>query len=112
MNELKKPVEGGKEIPRNIRWKQFFLTRAIKEAFNGLAFTQFIFCAKQYDHNSGETYSTLIYAERFKKFQGRVSKPKSVSLKKQIAFYEQRINTNSKKLEQMQAAGRKQKAND
>lgn len=43
---LKQPVTDGKEIPRHIRWKEFFLTRAIKEAFNGLAFTQFIFCAK------------------------------------------------------------------
>lgn len=63
--ELKRPVTDGNDIPGHIRWKEYFITRVMKEAFNGLAFTQFIFCAKQHDHNSGETYATLTFAERF-----------------------------------------------
>lgn len=86
-----KPVNDGKEIPNAIPWKWIFITRVIKEGLNGLAFTQFVFCAKQHDHNSGETFSTLIYGERFKQLKGTVSKPKPISLSKHIAFLEKRI---------------------
>lgn len=104
--ELKSPVTDGKEIPRHIRWKQFFLTRVVKEAFNGLALTQFVFCAKQHDHNSGETYSTMKYAERFKKFQGKVCKPKTISISKQITFLEKRHADLVKRNERMMATKR------
>ena len=63
--ELKKPITDGKDIPRHINWKDSFITRVIKEAFNGLSFTQFIFCAKQHAHNSGETWATIEFAKRF-----------------------------------------------
>lgn len=97
LSELKQPVTDGREIPGHIRWKEFFICRIMKEAFNGLAFTQFLFCAKQHDHNSGETWATIQFAERFKKLNGKVCKPKAQGLKDYITFLEKRIETNSKK---------------
>ena len=44
--ELKRPITDGNDIPRHINWKDYFITRVMKDAFNGLSFTQFIFCAK------------------------------------------------------------------
>ena len=91
LSELKKPIVNGNEIPNHIRWKEYFITRVMKEAFNGMAFTQFIFCAKQHDHNSGETFATIIFAERFKKLKGSVSKPKFQSISKLITFLQNRV---------------------
>ena len=44
VSELKKPISDGKEIPGWIMWKEIIITRIIKESFNGLALTNFIFC--------------------------------------------------------------------
>lgn len=41
-----KPVIDGGPIPKHVVWKDYFITRVMKEAYQGLAITSFVFCAK------------------------------------------------------------------
>ena len=45
VTSLKKPITDGADIPKSITWKETFVSRMIKESWNGLALTNFVFCA-------------------------------------------------------------------
>ena len=109
LSEMKNPINDGKEIPRAIPWKWNLVTRSMKEGFNGLAFTSFIFCAQSHDHNSGETYATLIYGERYKKLKGRVIIPPPISISAEIQKIEKRIETTKKSNANIENSNRQQK---
>lgn len=76
ITHLKKPITDGGAIPGNVTWKETIITRTIRESFNGLAFTNFIFCVSQQDYNGGESWCTIKFAQNCSKMKSKVCKPK------------------------------------
>lgn len=77
---LKKPITDGAELPKSIMWKEAFVSRVIKESFNGLAFTNFVFCASQEEYNGGESWCTIKFAQNCAKMKSKVCRPKPLDI--------------------------------
>lgn len=101
MQDLKKPITDGKQIPRHITWKQVVITRVLKHSFNGMAFTTFIFCCSQHEHNSGESWCTCTFSKGCAKLKSKVRRPKPVSIKNMIKEKEALIKSNSAAIERL-----------
>ena len=106
-SELKKPVIDGNEIPRHINWKESFVTRVTKESFNGLAFTNFVFCASQEDYNGGESWCTVKFAQNCGKMNSKVCRPKPKDIKALLKKAQDEIVQHEKTIENHEKSARR-----
>ena len=79
--DLKKPLTGGEEIPKEALWKRFPISRLLKASYNGSAFTSSIFCISQHPKNGGETFHSVQMGEHFSKLKSNVTRGKDKSIK-------------------------------
>ena len=106
VTDLKKPLTNGQDIPRHITWKEVVITRVMKESFNGMAFTQFVFCASQNPKNGGESFATIKFSKNCAKMGTSVVRPKGKNWKTLIKDKETAIANNEKKIVKLQATAR------
>lgn len=94
ISKLKKPIVNGGEIPNKTCWKETAVTRILKESYNGLAFSSFLFCLSQAKKNSGESWSTICFAEKCQVLKTKTSRPKMVKVTNLIQGEEKAIKDN------------------
>ena len=95
---LKKPYGGGQDIPAGIGWKNSAIGLLMKESWNGLAFTCFIFCVSQHERNGREGFCTMELAKECARLRAKVVKPKPIKLEKFRKDLQQGIKDDEKKL--------------
>ena len=93
VTNLKKPIERGGEIPTKTCWKETSITRMLKSSFNGLAFSSFLFCLSPAENNSGESWSTTLFAEQCAILKTKVTRPKDIKISAAISEEESAIKT-------------------
>ena len=64
VSNLKKPLVGGEKVPDGTSYKEYPLSRILMSMFNGSAYSIFVFCLSQHPRNSGESFSTMEWAEQ------------------------------------------------
>ena len=84
VTNLKKPIENGGKIPDKTCWKETAITRILKTSFNGQAFNSFLFCISQAESNSGESWSTMNFAEQCSILKTKITRPKAINIKSNI----------------------------
>jgi hypothetical protein len=89
---LKKPLTGGEEIPKSVRWVKFPLSRMLKATFTGAAFTSSIFCVSQHPMNGGQTFYTIDFGEHFSKLRSNVTRGKDKSISNLIKTHQKQID--------------------
>lgn len=107
ITNLKKPIERGGEIPVKTCWKETAISRMLKSSFNGMAFSTFLFCLSQAEANSGESFSTTLFAEQCAILKTKVTRPKDVKLELKIAEEETEIKNDIAQIAKMNKGTKK-----
>lgn len=101
VTNLKKPIENGAKIPDKTCWKETAITRILKTSFNGQAFSSFLFCISQAESNSGESWSTMNFAEQCSILKTKITRPKPIKIKANIDEEEKAMAIDKKQLEKL-----------
>ena len=101
VTNLPKPIMNGGKIPDKTCWKETAITRILKTSFNGQAFSSFLFCISQAESNSGESWSTMNFAEQCSILKTKITRTKPIKIKANIANEENAMAADKKQLDKL-----------
>ena len=99
-----KTVTGGQDLPKTCPWKESTITKIMKSCFDGTAFSSFILCLSTADKNSGEAYHTCKFGAAAGGLKSKITLPKQINSKSNIAAIETDMKRMNKELEKANEA--------